>query len=193
MVSGVISPSLEDGTLSAAMRGDQAAWAAIYRALGPGVVGYFRARRVRDAEDLAADVFLEVARRMGAFRGGADGFRSWVFTIAHSRYVDWVRAMQHRRTVPLDAIAEPAGGDDAFDGASDSLRREALISEVDALSPDQRSVVLLRMLADLSVTEVAEVLGKSESAVKVLHHRGVKALRRNVDPEAFRSSAAGGV
>ena len=75
---------------------------------------FSRAGRMPDAEDVLGEVFLEVARRIGDFRGDSRGFRAWVFTIARSRRVDEIRRRARRQEDPIDARAHdivPAGVD----------------------------------------------------------------------------------
>ena len=67
------------GTLDAARAGAEWAWAAIYRDLAPAVVGYLRARRANEPDDLAGEVFLQVVRDLPRFQGGEREFGAWVF------------------------------------------------------------------------------------------------------------------
>lgn len=187
--------------MDAARAGDESAWRQIYEALAPGVRGYLRARRVADADDLVGDVFLEVARRMGTFKGDLSQFRAWVFVIAHSRYVDAVRAAERRPTSSIEEASEPVDAHDVEREVVNTLEREALLKVVDSLTPNQRAVVLLRVFGDLSVAETGEALGKSAAAVKVNHHRAVKALKRSLSrgshmtmfPEVAADNGKGGV
>jgi RNA polymerase sigma factor (sigma-70 family) len=174
--------------LEAARAGDPAALETLYRDLAPSVLGYLRAQGAAESEDLASDAFVGVVRGLRRFRGDEKSFRSWVFSIAHRRLVDERRGLARRREYPVDpaGLATAAGGRAAGDAEAEALAemgtrwaREA----VSRLSPDQRSVVLLRVMADLSVEEVARILGKTVGAVKSLQRRGVLALARQIDPE----------
>src|SRR2546423_1891887 len=99
------------GILAAAQEGGEWAVATLYRWLGPAVVGYLRARAGDDAEDLASETWLAVARGLSGFTGDETAFRSWVFTIAHRRLVDHHRASSRRlRTRSL--TGEPGDGSD---------------------------------------------------------------------------------
>ena len=138
---------------------------------------YFRARRVEDPDDLVGQVFLDVARNFGDFTGDEDGFRGWVFTIAHRRWVDLVRASRRRPNLPVDAVPEQTAPQDVEAEALASMGAEHLIRVINGLSSSQRSVILLRVLGDLSHAEIARALGKSEVAVKVTYHRAVKRVR----------------
>ena len=167
--------------IAGARAGNEQAWTCLYRCLAPQVRGYFAARRMCQPDDLTSEVFLEVARRISCFQGDDAAFRTWVFTIAHSRLVDDIRRSQRRgEDTPLDRAAEVAAGDDVEGEVLARLRREELVSLLDGLSPEQRDVVLLRVLGGLNVAEVAAVLHRSVTGVKVLHHRAVKAVQQRL-------------
>ncbi|HEX4902475.1 MAG TPA: RNA polymerase sigma factor [Acidimicrobiales bacterium] len=144
---------------------------AVYDALAPAVLGYFRSHRLPDPEGLTGDVFVSVARRLGTFEGDDDALRRWVFTIAHNRGVDETRRRARRPDpVPLDD-----GVDVPAPHVVDDLD-PALLAALAALTPDQREVVVLRHVADLSVAGVARTTGRSEGSVKMLCARGLEAL-----------------
>jgi len=167
--------------LTAARDGSVAAFERLYRALASQVVSYLRWHRVSDPDGLTNDVFAQVHRKLRTFQGDEQGFRSWVFTIAHHRMIDDRRRAHRQPVVDADARLDdrrPAGDveDDAFALLGFARVRELL----DVLSPDQRAVVLLRVVADLPVEEVARILGKREGAVKALQHRAMASLRRHL-------------
>lgn len=164
-----------------------AAWAfeVIYRSLAPSVVGYLRLQRVEDPEDLSSEVFVGIFRNLAGFDGDQSAFRSWVFAIAHRRVVDDHRRRARRPTsAELEVNAmDFAGSEDTEEEAMARLSRERVVSLCDHLSPDQRDVVLLRLLGDLSLEETASALGKSVGAVKALQHRAVACLRKELQRE----------
>jgi RNA polymerase sigma factor (sigma-70 family) len=175
-----IGPSFTD-VLAAARRGDERATARLYRDVAPLVLGYLRASGVREAEDVAGDVFVSMVRSLARFEGDERRFHSWLLTIAHRRMVDHVRRSQVRPEQPapadrLEAGLQPVGGADEEGIAG--VESAFLLAAVDALTPDQRQVVLLRALADLTVPEIARVVGKPETAVKALLRRAVGRLSR---------------
>jgi RNA polymerase sigma-70 factor (ECF subfamily) len=167
--------------LLAAQAGAAWAFTRLWEDVGPAVFGYLRTRGAADPEDLASEVLLGVFARIGTFRGDERAFRSWVFTIAHHRLVDDRRAQARRRT-PREYTQDdytrraPSAEDDALLAESTTRVRTALAG----LSPDQCDVLTLRILADLTVEQVASVLGKPVGAVKSLQHRGLATLRRNL-------------
>src|SRR5687768_6236921 len=90
------------------MAGDEDALAGIYRLLAPAVIGYLRGQGAREPEDVASEVFVSVVRGLPFFEGDEDGFRAWVFTIAHRRLTDERRLLARRREESTDPHQLPA-------------------------------------------------------------------------------------
>jgi RNA polymerase sigma-70 factor (ECF subfamily) len=167
--------------LAAAVGGSEAAHARIFRELGPSVAGYLRARGAEDPDDLANEVFLRAFRMLHTFRGDAPRFRSWVFTIARNCLIDDRRRAARRPDVVVLTETEHAlSVADAETEAFALLAHERVSALLDRLSPDQRDVLLLRIVADLSVEQTAATVGKSAEAVKALTRRGLAALEREI-------------
>jgi len=159
----------------------------LYEDLAPVVTGYLRLRGAPEPDDTASEAFLSVFRNLGSFTGDEAAFRSWVFTIVHRRLVDDRRRRgRGPLTEPVDELPEQVAGDveeEALAALGGGWVREAL----EALSVDQREVLLLRIVADLSVEEVASVVGKRPGAVRALQHRGLERLRRRLADERVAS------
>jgi RNA polymerase sigma factor (sigma-70 family) len=178
-----------DAVLAAARDGAPWALERIFTALAPVVTGYLRVQGSAEPEDLASEVFVAVLRNLRDFEGHETGFRSWVFTIAHRRLLD-ERRRQARRpppehlTDPADALApELAAADDVEDAIERSLGAERVRALCERLVPGQRDVLLLRLLGDLSIEQVAGTLGKTTGAVKALQRRGLLAIGRLLERE----------
>ena len=171
--------SFED-VLCAARAGAEWAWARLYEELAPKVVGYLRAHGATDPEDVAGEVFLQVVRGLPDFSGGEREFGAWTFTIAHRRLVDDLRRRRQRPVEPAsaDVIERSAGaGGDVHEDVEARLAEASVRAAIDELAPDQRSVLLLRIIGDLSIEEIARVVGKRPGAVKALQRRGLRRLR----------------
>jgi RNA polymerase sigma factor (sigma-70 family) len=168
---------------------DGASWAleAFYRELAPAVLGYLRGQGAAEPEDLASEVFVGVVRNLGTFHGDERSFRAWVFSIAHRRLVDERRRLFRRQEEPTDPaeIFGPLSGSLVGNVEEEALGRvgTGVIGALAGLSPDQRAVLLLRVLADLSVAEVASILAKTEGAVKTLQRRALRSLVRQLEGE----------
>lgn len=168
--------------LAAARTGADHAWARIYRDLAPTVLGYLRGQRAPDPEGVVAETFLQVVRDLHRFDGGEDGFRSWVFAIAHNRLIDARRRAGRRREdlTTHEDIARDAPVVHAEDEALSGLATDELLALLDHLTDEQRTVLLLRVVADLSIEEVAAATGRSQGAVKQLQRRALVALRKRI-------------
>ena len=173
------SPGDFETLLAGARANRPDAWNRLYRWLAPGVAGYLRLLGAREVDDLTNEVLLAVFRRVGSFDGSAANFRSWVFTVAHSRLIDERRRTSRR---PAHAPIEEGSAAAAPGSTEDAALRELEIARIEAicgqLPPDQRAVVLLRIIGELSIEQVAEALGKSPGAVKQLQRRGFETARR---------------
>src|SRR4051812_31350946 len=88
-----------DVALDQARRGEDAGFLTLYRGLQPRLLRYLKVRTTDSADDVAAETWLHVVRDIGQFRGGADDFRAWVFTVARNRSIDAARARTARPLV----------------------------------------------------------------------------------------------
>jgi RNA polymerase sigma-70 factor (ECF subfamily) len=181
------APEDFESLLARARNGAPSAWEQLFRQLAPAVAGYLRLRGAREPDDLTSEVFLAVFRNLPTFHGTEANFRSWVFVIAHRRLLDERRNRSRRPTV-VDESFEDSSGDQALggDAEADALRRlatERVQAICSRLVPDQRDVLLLRIVGDLTVDQIAEVLEKSPGAVKQLQRRGFEAVRRLLSSE----------
>jgi len=171
--------------LESARQGSEAAWQDVYKAFAPVVLGYLRANGAPDPEDVLSEVFLQVARDITIFDGEEKGFRSWIFTIAHHRLID---ARRHLARRPVELAPEPPEPGDRADDAADEALAKIGIEEVqrvlEAISDEQRAVLLLRVIGDLSIEDVAKAVGKRPGAVKALQRRGLAAVKRELSRKA---------
>jgi RNA polymerase sigma factor (sigma-70 family) len=178
-VTGVLGEAF-DAVIDAARAGEGWAFERLYDGLCRPVAAYLRAGGVEDGDGTTNEVFLRAFRGLGTFEGDEARFRSWVFTIAHHLLIDDRRRRGRRPiTVALEAAAEAAATDDVGVTLGDDRVRRLLAG----LSPDQREVVLLRVVADLSLEHTAQVMGRKVNAVKALQHRAMRALRTQIEGE----------
>jgi RNA polymerase sigma-70 factor, ECF subfamily len=171
-----------DGVLDAARTGAEWAWRALYQDLAPGLVRYARASRTPNPEDVVGEVFLRAVRGIASFEGHEAGFRAWLFTLARNLIVDEGRRIVRRRTepVPAEMLAEIAPSADAETEAMRALAADRVRSVLAHLTPDQRDVLMLRILGGLTIEEIATVVRKREGAVKALQARGLAAIQREI-------------
>jgi RNA polymerase sigma-70 factor (ECF subfamily) len=181
-----------DDVLAAAQVGAAWAFEVLYRDLAPLVTGYLRLHGAVEPDDLASETFIGVFTGMAGFRGDEDDFRSWVFTIAHRRLIDDWRRRSRRPQVSDDAgdLTVLPGGD-VEDDALTRLGAADVHRMCSTLPDDQRSVLLLRILADLTVEQVATVMGRSVGATKALQRRGLRTLRDRLEKASEEVSGSG--
>lgn len=173
-----------DAVLCGARAGQPAAFQSLYDDLAAPVAAYLRGRGLSDVEDVTSEVFLAVFTGLARFDGGQAEFRSWVFTIAHRRLVDeWRRSGRSPQTVAWEAELDGRTSGSAEEAALASLGETRVRHLLEQLSADQRDVLLLRILADLTVEQVADALDKRAGAVKALQRRALAALRRTLEAE----------
>lgn len=168
--------------VAAAKAGHAWALTRIWEEHAPAVLGYLRGRGAGEPEDMTSEVFIGVFERIRSFHGDDAALRSFVFTIAHHRLVDDLRRRGRRgEHSPYDAETDRRTVESAEDTAVQALANARVEQLLDQLSPDQREVMLLRVVADLTLEQVAAVLGKRVGAVKALQHRALETLRRRMD------------
>ena len=164
--------------LAASKGGDEEAFACLFRAVQPVLLGYLRVIAPEAAEDVAGDTWLQVVAGLARFRGGEDAFRAWVFTIARHRAIDAARARARRRTVPLEQneVANRLTTPAASDLALEAMSTRAVLAMLSELPRDQAEIIVLRVVAGLGVEDVARMVGKKPGAVRVAAHRGLRRL-----------------
>ena len=181
---GPLGPAFQPA-IDAARTGDGRGCAALFHAFARPVAAYVANQGARDHEAVTSECFVRAFRSLERFAGDEERFRAWLFTIAHNLVIDDRRAAARRPTaLSLDVDeapcpAAPSADADALDRLA-TARVEALLR---TLAPDQRDVLLLRLVAGLTCEQVAEALGKTLGAVKQLQRRGLDALRRQLARE----------
>jgi len=121
--------------------------------------------------------------------GGEAGLRSLIFSIAHARAVD---SFRHKGRAPV-TIAYVAEADDrveasAEDRVVESIGQSSIVQLVERLNPEQREVILLRIVADLPLESVATIMGKSVGSIKQLQRRALIALKNHVATSGWKAS-----
>lgn len=152
---------------------------AAYNAFSGPVFGYLKARGVDDPEAVTQDVFLALYPKLETLHGGLQGAKTLLFTIAHARLVDHYRKRERTPdSTPyeagFDTRRSPSAEEQAF-GRASGLGVTELLED---LTEDYREVLALRVVADLSVEETADIMGKSQGSVKQLQRRALGALKK---------------
>lgn len=136
---------------------------------------------------------MAAATGIHRFEGDEPSFRSWLFVIAHRRTIDEARK-EARRPRPADPASledlAPRSTTSPESIAVDVESSEALDELLSRITVDQRTVIALRIIADLSLNETARIVGKRVGAVKALQHRGLEALRQEIENRAYPNEHA---
>jgi RNA polymerase sigma-70 factor (ECF subfamily) len=168
-----------------ARQGDLAAVSELYNLHVDRIYQYVRYRTGDDqtAEDLTAEVFLRAIESLGNYNDQGAPFVAWLYRIAHARVIDYYRSMKRHQTAPLDDPLLQDGlvtTDEVVD--VDILQNRSLWTALRQLTDDQQSVIVLKFVQGLSNAEIAQVLGKTEGAIKSLQRRALESLARLLDP-----------
>jgi RNA polymerase sigma-70 factor (ECF subfamily) len=171
----------EEALVRRAQQNDQEAFAQLYEAYFDKIYRYLMLRigNEMEAEDMTQQVFLNALRSLSSFRWKGAPFSAWLFRIAHNQAVDHLRRKQKHASVPLDeSLASSA--DSPHSATERKMEVERLLRAARRLTEAQREVISLRFSSELSIAQVARVMGKSQGAVKALQHSAIVALRRTM-------------
>jgi RNA polymerase sigma-70 factor, ECF subfamily len=173
--------SLDEATLVTRLAAfDPDAWRAIFDRYFTSIfrLAYVRTRHHGVAEDIAAQTFAEAAEGIGRYRYRGVPFRAWLYRIARNLTSDHLKAQLRQPQVTLEETSAVE--------ADSTLEPETyadFIAAVDDLTDDQKTVVLMRLVDDYSLAEIAEAMGKTTGAVKQLQHRALATLQLRMSPE----------
>jgi RNA polymerase sigma-70 factor (ECF subfamily) len=190
------APDGELGTaVTRAQQGDEIAFAVAYRLVQPGLLGYLRGLVGDDAEDVAAEAWLEIARDLGRFRGDGAGFRGWTATIARHRAMDHLRRQKSRpRAAALEQdMLELPSAHSTPEQALESISTERALALIADLPRDQAEAVLLRVVVGLDGPAAARVLGKRPGAVRTSAYRGLRRLAERLGARGVTGGRGDGV
>ncbi|GAA5105679.1 RNA polymerase sigma factor [Haloechinothrix salitolerans] len=171
--------------LVAAQRGSEDGFRLLYRDVQPRLLRYLRALVGVDADDVAAEAWLHIARDLGSFRGDVDDFRGWATRIARNRAMDHIRRQSRRPTAdaPADTLHELPAPSDTADAAVTAMATDTAIALIARLPRDQAEAVMLRVVVGLDAKAAATVLGKRAGAVRTAAHRGLRKLAKILEQE----------
>jgi RNA polymerase sigma-70 factor (ECF subfamily) len=168
----------EDELVCRAVGGDTEAFGDLYMRYLDDIYQYifYRVTDEGRAEDLTERVFVSAWEAIERYQPRGYSFSSWLYRIAHNAVVDYYRTDRDEK--PLDAVTLTLA-DEAL-GPEETLikKREVsrLLEAVAQLSEDRQRLIILRFVQGLSHAQVAEILGKSEGACRVIQHRALTAL-----------------
>jgi RNA polymerase sigma-70 factor, ECF subfamily len=169
----------EDKLIKRARKGDSEAFRELYSHHVDAIYRFvlLKVSDRGDAEDLTHDVFLSAWQNVNSYRDRGLPFSSWLYRIARNRVIDHYRT--RKIGISIDEV------DERLLGVVEHVERDAdlainfakVVGCFEKLSPDQKDVTILRFIDELSHKEVAQALGKSEGAVRLIQYRALQTLR----------------
>ncbi len=170
----------EDQLLAQAMQFDDAALGELYDRYEARIYGYIYRRTGEQAlaEDLTAQVFLKMLESIRDQKAWRSSFSGWLYRIAHNLVVDTYRRKGRHGAVDLDDVPQTAAeSQNLEETVEQTLDAEKLRSAIRRLTDEQAEVVSLRFLEGYSIAEVADMMNRTEGAIKALQYRAVATLR----------------
>jgi RNA polymerase sigma-70 factor (ECF subfamily) len=169
----------EEYLVQQAVNGDQAAFTQLYNQNFDRIHRYIyvRVRNPVEAEDLTQDVFIKALESIGSYRWRDLPFAAWLFKIAHNRVIDHVRKQSKEKRADLNE-AYAKSMEDPVQMTERNFEVYQLKQAMEQLPEAQREVATLRFIGQLSISEVAKTLGKSEGTVKALQFNATASLRK---------------
>ncbi len=173
--------------LKKAQAGSETAFADLYNAYFERIYNFifYRVSHKETAEDLTEDVFVKV---FGKIRGLAElqAFEGWLFQIARNKVIDYYRSK--KQIIPLEEIENTLEYEtNVVDVVNLQTQQTLFIKLLRELSPEQQQVIKLKFLEDLDNNIIAQILNKTEGAVRVLQHRAISKLKELIDQSDHQS------
>ena len=198
----MVAPEDLDDTVRLAQAGDEEAFRRLYRAQQPALLRYLRVLVGQDAEDIASEAWLQIARDLGSFSGDWDGFRGWTATVARHRAMDSLRAQRRRPqcSMPIEQLSDLIALEQTADLALELVATDAAVALIASLPRDQAEAVMLRAVLGLDAQTAGKILGKRAGAVRTAAYRGLRQLARRLEsagstdpPERAGRKSTGGI
>jgi RNA polymerase sigma-70 factor (ECF subfamily) len=177
--------------LAEAQGGSEDQFAVLWRDANPALLRYLRVLAPENAEDIAAETWVNVVRGLPRFIGDEAAWRAWLFTTARRRLIDQVRLRKRHPAEPLEGIspAEVPSAPDTAQIVLDNLATEDALALLTHLPRLQADVIMLRVVAGLDTDAVATILGKSPGNIRVMAHRGLRKLESLLSAAGVTSRA----
>lgn len=141
---------------------------------------YYRVYSRERAEDITQEVFLKAWKAIGSCKGKEKTFSSWLYRIAHNLIIDKLRKSRKQSSREAEL---PEDIRDTADGMEISLEQRDLLKVIELLAPNQRQVIVMKFIDGMDNREIAESMGKSTGAIRILQMRALEALRKTLSKE----------
>ena len=189
VVAAVVRPETRGGDLDgdaalvqAAKAGDAAAFGELYERYRDAIYRFCLARTgtSHDAEDLTSDVFVKALNSIDRYQDRGLPFAAFLYRIARNAAIDRSRTLKQPLSVD-GLLQEPASKQNVELEAVFAVEKSILMDALTKLKSEHRDVVVMRFIEGYSALEVAQLLGKTEGAIRTLQHRALERLRREFD------------
>jgi RNA polymerase sigma-70 factor (ECF subfamily) len=173
--------TLDDMALVRGAKKDMTQFSALYERYATQVYRYLLVRvgNVHDAQDLTSQTFMAAMKGLNSFQGQSP-FPAWLLGIARNKAADLFR--QRRPVSELDEAVETADSGDEMDEIIDrQMAVEKVARKLQTISPDRAEALSLRLFGGLEVAEIARIMEKQESAVRMLVFRGLRDLQAQLN------------
>jgi RNA polymerase sigma-70 factor (ECF subfamily) len=184
----------EEYDLIAQAKSDPEAFSHLYRRYVDRIYNYHYRHTSHqvEAEDLTSRTFYRALRSLHRYRETGASFQAWLFRIAHNLVANWYRDQSRKQTVTIDGDNPPSlyskhKGPEA--STLDAEINRALVSVINSLPEDRKTLILLKFVEEMTNAEIAAVLGKTEGAIKALYHRTLISLRKMVPEVVWNEEA----
>lgn len=168
-----------ENVLLRAAQGDGLAFEHIFHSYAGRIRAFAVARGTSDADAITNDVMLRVFQNLASFQGDESAFVRWIFAVARNRMID-VHRSEQRRPIIADTDIPERQEPSAESTAMAKLSSADVARRLAGLTVEQREVIALRLVHDLSLNDVAEIVGRPVTAVKALQRRGLRSLQRQI-------------
>lgn len=179
----------DENAVARASAGDSEAFSFLYERNVSRIYNYiyYRIGSDADAEDITSRVFYRAFGHISTYVDKGVPFSAWLYRIAHNLIANWHRDSHRRKEVPLeDQIELPIKADHPERAMEKTQEVEQLLQGIRRLSSDRQQLLILKFVEDLSNAEIADIMGKSEGAIKSLYHRALIALRMEMEKIGFQ-------
>ncbi len=139
---------------------------------------YYRVKKKEEAEDLTQTVFLKALEAIKRYESRTVPFSSWLFRIAHNIVVD-----HYRKSKTIERVEETLPSAEISQEVERLDEKESLLKAINNLKDEHREVIILKFIEGFSNKEIAQIIGKTENAVKLLQFRALKKLREKLKDE----------
>ena len=188
-------PLDDDTALAQANQGDREAFGLLYERYVGRIYSYiyYRTGNHYDAEDLTSRVFFRAMHHIENYQDRGLPFSAWLYRIAHNLVANWHRDNSRRKEIPLDEryIARDRSGDYPESALVEVEERQRLLGMIRQLPVDRQELLILKFVDHMSNQEIAQIMGRTEGAVKSLYHRTLLALRDDLQELGWVESQNG--